>query len=518
MKSTSLSPRAIGITVVVFVLVIAFAMYKGCFGGGLSGGLSNDASEIIPDDIAVVMAADMPQMLRESDFESIRLSESFKQYISQAAIENAIFAELMKDPVSAGIDLVRRSYFALDRDTTQKLEHFSAVIIPLADGAAFDKIAREFKSPKREIKNKNGYKSYEVDQLTILGWSDDYILFGASQLIVDLEARMARFFNVPPAKSISKNRTFRDAMQGDGDILFWVSTTPFASDPKILNTFGMAEMSPKILEGNSISGEISFNRGSISGLANFHMKASLGNLFENIFKSDQSSDFARFVPAKDLSVVMYASLNLPAIYNRAINDPKAQKYIESQLAKIELSVDDFYRALDGEIMIVSFRESIDAPAKVLIGAHVDNEGVLNRFIDVGLKNGFMLRDGNDVYKMKDNQSGFRLQTKSDFPDGQMRIAVVDDYLFFVTDLNALAHVMGGGYKGKSEVDDAFLDVLNDQLLGGHVDISKMSSIKNANTLSFESLHFTLDQQQLNFNLELSNKNEYALKQIFDNDR
>jgi len=97
----------------------------------------------VPADAAVIIAADIGQLMTAVDYPTLRTSPLFQEKLAESYQDNPPFTYIFSDPKGTGIDVNSRVtfYISLGEDES---EIYSNTIIPLADvnlfAAAMEKI------------------------------------------------------------------------------------------------------------------------------------------------------------------------------------------------------------------------------------------------------------------------------------------------------------------------------------------------------------------------------------------
>lgn len=493
----------------ILLVVVIITFYKSCS----PKEISKSGVVTIPQDIDFVAALDLPKFLEESDFENLQSSTFFKDYLSNSSAENPVFIDLIRNPVQSGIDFMHNSYYALDFDQSNRNEHFAGVIFTLNNPRNFASIVK--KHYKNNIKSAEGFNYILLDKLTTIGWNESFAIFGSADMFIDLEDKLAEFFNTKPSFSILENEIFLKAINAGKDLSFWLATSSFINDKELLREYGAADIPLEILEDNFITGHLDFGRGEMEGKMNFEFKEDLKDVFENYFNSSEESDFFNFIPKRNIGFLISTSLNLPGIYNYKTESRVIRAGIDKFLSSKNFYIDDFFRTFGGDLFAVSYRENSIEKVSLLLGTKFYNRNLLNKYLDIGVRANYLDKQSDDIYRWLStsrDSSSFKIN----FPDGYPRIAIVDDNLLFMTDATNYNRILNGGYKDSEVLDRLTINQIENQMISGIFNADVMTNIPGKKEDIFEKVDFSFNREGMKFSLQFKDKKTYALKQLIIN--
>lgn len=499
------------ILIMLFLLSVAgFFLVK-----VLSPRMSEQTVAIIPNDVAMVFTIDCPQIMMESDFSSIRKSSSYLSYIRKASLENPIFAEIIRDPINSGIAVNGDVFFAYDKDTSGRGEDFSALIVPLRNSDAFEEIVKTRKRSSKTILREGSYSYYEVDQLTAIAWNEQNVIFGSSNAFMSLVGKMERFFSTQPSRSVISDAEFRKVMDSDADIAFWISTSAYVNDKAVLEKFALSNFPRDILSGNYITGSVNFGKGDIEGSAQFTFRDELRGGFDNFFREESMSEVLDYLPATDLSLLLSTSLNLPKIFHRGLDDPQLKLKIDEILGKRDMSVEDLFRIFTGNVTLATYSDPASETPTLALVMEIDNPDKFNKLIRVGLSEGILIKEGEDIYRLyaeggSVNSGG----TAVSFPDGMIRAMIKGDHLFLVSSERIFNGLIAGKVPPQERIDPLITEQFRSSFIAGYSDLTALPGTGGRQKLDMRSVAFRLDNRELRFRLDLSDPDQYALKDIF----
>ncbi|MFN7120349.1 MAG: DUF4836 family protein, partial [Saprospiraceae bacterium] len=197
------------ITILLLIIIITIG-YCTFFSGKIGKGAS-----IIPNDVTAVVSVAIPRIATQLNFDKIQRSEQYQASIAQAVAQNPVFAEIMRNPRQAGINYFESFFIVYTRNPVNITEDFTAIIFSLSNANAFEKVVNK---ATLETKNNNGnFTSVHIDRLTTVGWNRQFAIFGASDVVLDLDANLRKFFATPANRSVAKEPSFAQAMRRRGE-------------------------------------------------------------------------------------------------------------------------------------------------------------------------------------------------------------------------------------------------------------------------------------------------------------
>lgn len=496
------------ILVAAIIIALVLLLFKTCS----KTNSSKSGIFIIPDDIAFVAALDLPQFLKKSQVQELSESDIMSQYLSDASSQNSVFTDIVKNPLESGIDFRQNTFYALDYDEKNRKQHFAGLVMSLKNSGDFENIVREHYSNK--IKSGKGFQYVLIDKITIIGWSNDFVIFGSSDMFIGLKEKMEKFFVTDQSSSILNNEKFIAAIESGKDLSFWLSTTPFLNDKELLRSYGAADIPSEILKDNYITGYIDFGKGEMDGKIMFDFKEEMNEVFANYFNEKMETDFSKYLPKNNAGFVLTSTLNFPGIYNYKLGGREIQNAVDRLLIKKGITTQQMFRTFGGDVFLASYRSNLKEKASLVVGIKYFNRPLLEEFIELGVQSEYLIKESDDVFKWtstSQDSSSFNIT----FPDGYPRLLIVDDILLFVTDLNYYYRILDGGYKRNEMMDKSIREQLKSNMVAGVFDMDIMTNTQNINEDIFEKCKFSFDKEKLEFELTFKHKEVYALKTLIE---
>jgi hypothetical protein len=332
--------------------------FQSCGKGGAAGA-AGDLTNRIPATATMVFTCDVGQLLTKADFEKIKSSALYKKVVSRAPEATR---ELMADPALIGLDLKGKWAGFVEINDINEDDVFAAFMMPIADKAKWEGLTKraEEKNTKKAVQ-KTGYKVVILEDDAYLAWDEKLAVFGVGKrsgddMSASAQQQLDKVFK-PAGANIQSNASFKKQNAEKRDILFWASTDemfkkmlsgPDAGQIKMAS--GMLGLTDAAFVGNSLTAYHDFQNGKIESAISYEFSPELREKFGKVFNEGQKGDYAKYLPAQDLSVLMGASINLEELH-KVLEAMNMSRRFDSQLADLNLSSKEVLGALKGEGLI-----------------------------------------------------------------------------------------------------------------------------------------------------------------------
>ena len=227
------------------------------------------------------------------------------------------------------------------------------------------------------------------------------------------------------------------------------------------------------------------------------------------------SEVLDYLPATDLSLLLSTSLNLPKIFHRGLDDPQLKLKIDEILGKRDMSVEDLFRIFTGNVTLATYSDPASETPTLALVMEIDNPDKFNKLIRVGLSEGILIKEGEDIYRLyaeggSVNSGG----TAVSFPDGMIRAMIKGDHLFLVSSERIFNGLIAGKVPPQERIDPLITEQFRSSFIAGYSDLTALPGTGGRQKLDMRSVAFRLDNRELRFRLDLSDPDQYALKDIF----
>lgn len=475
-------------------------------------GKSQNGATLIPQDAAIVVALDIPQMMGKVNFEILNQSQRLQASLTDFTLQNPLFAEIMREPTQAGINYRQPVFAAYLRNPNRPEEDFTAIIIKLSDVKDFERTIN--RATFQEKKINKGFYSLQIDQLTTVGWNGRFAILGSSDLAFDLDAMLGRFFNVGSENALLNEPSFRQAMEQKGDFLFWVSAGGFMADEKILNRFGLKGLPAEIVSGNYVIGSLDFSKGKMSGLAKFILRPEVGSRFDYFFDKDFDADFSTYIPDAGRKGTFMCSLNLPGIYRYSLSDAEVREGLEGWLAENGVRINDLLHLFGGDLLLVNYQQEGAAKTASLLATNIFRPELLQQYLDLLVKADLIRPVSEGLYATKLRRSPIDSTQASAYSNSlSYHLIVQKDKIFFSDDGPLIDAISKGGYAPGLRMKENAKALMAGNFLHGQVDLASLRSVNGGQMDEFETLTFELNKKQLDFQVTLKDKSASALETV-----
>lgn len=498
--------RTLTLVVIAIVLITLFFGWRSCQDDTYFP--LDDISSAIPDNAAMVAAFDLPGIIRQVDYNEVSIDTSFQNSLSRAAVNNPIFSAILENPVSAGIETSDNGYFILIRDTTGQDQHLSALMFAIADVSKFEQTVLERKSYRFNITKTPSFSHVLIDQMTICGWNDQYMIIGATNVFSNLDEKVGVFFQSEQSNGVNKNKHFVSAMSRDDDVKFWLSLEPYAYDASLMGSMGMKGLSPSMAAGNYVTGGIDFKDGKIVGQADFQLDMEIQFGINKLFKNKNSKPFYQGLPEENIAFSFFASLNLPLIYQSAMGGKSTQKEVEAYLQKQGLDIDDLFKSLGGDILVNAYYPNdTSSLVDLFVVIDVSDETRIDKVLTWASRNGYMEKKGDQEYGFVNKwQKGM---TSMNIGGNRELVLVQDEFRMIISNNFELSrNVLNGSDRAISKFQK---DLVGQNQLAGYLNIGWLG--RDSDDSIYDDLNFNLDSEGLDFQLNMIDKSSNSMKQL-----
>lgn len=490
-------------------LVIAVLLFRQC---GISNG--TDGTAVIPASTSLVASLNLQQLI--SDFNT---DEDFdgKEWVSwlkedqSGRPQDPIYTRIIDQPLKSGLNFNQKIYYGLNYDTSAN-NQFGFLVMVLSDADQFES---EVIAPLgHKVIHKSKYSYTILDKLTIAAWNQSHLIIGASSHIVDLEKEAATLFSTSQESSIATSNTFREIDKGGHSIALWINAGDFKNAGELFRSMGLPEFRPSVLDGLYPTGYLDFKKGSMKGLFSFNGSDEKSIEFSNIFLNKDRSKLYKYLPEEHNVMRATTVFNVPAIAESKLSDENVKKAISNLVGKFNLTLNDVYRTIGGEVFFALYRDSEYIKPTLVCGIKYYNRQIFDTMLDIFIEAEYLVPDEGveDSYIVKDIKQDSSMYYIS-FPDGHPRIFIHDSLLFYTGNYNYMAKVKRGGFSKSELYADAEVKRLNSNLLDFYYEGGLSSSQGSKLNQIISSVDLSFSNEKLEVNLQFANKESNALKQL-----
>ena len=312
----------------------------------------------IPQGTASVIVVNQKTIAQNIDFRQSVPAKRILNYFAKYGFSNETF------------DLAIEAFYAPNEKTgILNLSDVAAYMIPsqefrnvyncmsvlLADSAKFDEYLHTTMSANYQIlETVENCRCYinRNDRFSWIAYNNEIAVFGCSTIHTKGIAECINAIFSPKPESLAKNSDFSDFWDEKSDVSMWVSTSEMIDTyliwHKQLPQFLMLRDVPeKILRDNYIQLNTKFDK---------NVKVSIvchpGGAFKRFWKKNNfttksfDKDFCKILPKNTL---WFMTLSVdPTRFLTQIKETEGGQYIEKELAKLDITLEDFVKSFEGD--------------------------------------------------------------------------------------------------------------------------------------------------------------------------
>jgi len=270
----------------------------------------------IPETASGVMLINTKQLLEKADYESLKQTEFFKEWLKQAQNEAPEVVPFLEDPTAAGISLASNMglYFSFTEDYATSKEVDVAFIFPIADKeklqGGLDNMLE--KQPEVKPEERDGYTILKMDGKSNFVYNDKIIAF----VTFNDDAKIKSILS-PADEGIKGNASFASHLKEGKDFMFWMNADPLVevalANPMtamaIKGGLAGAQIPEEGLKGNSMSFYYDFKDGEIDGGAAFDFSGPLKKELGDLFPAKLAVDYSKYIPKENLAAAAAFGIN-----------------------------------------------------------------------------------------------------------------------------------------------------------------------------------------------------------------
>ncbi|MBR9921605.1 MAG: DUF4836 family protein [Bacteroidetes bacterium] len=474
-----------------------------------------DGLGIVPADAPLIVAFNLPALAEKGELQNLQSTPFFASIVSQASLENPAFADIMRDPSKAGIDINQKLYFAYDVNPAIPNELMSTMVISLDDPALFEQMLVDVASGY-EIERGSGYNFIDFGRLNMMAWDDHYLVFGESDLFINMQERMDKYFATTPSESIAQNPKLRSAMAQNRDISLWATTTPFAENPyAAIEAFGLKWISPAYFANNYIQAHLDFVDGAVELEVDMDFQESAMEQLSRIFEERTGPELLSMVPEKDVFFSLDGSLSMEGLYNVVNSDRTVRNWLQGFYEKSGFVPEDLIEAFGGHLAVTTYRPE-GKPTTAAISLDVKDYERAKKIVALGVELGLFENSGKSRFVI--NTGGFMSFSffQSDYPDGKSRLYLRDDALFISGNQTLMENFINRQAPKGQTVAGNLIDPSRSEVLNAFINMELMTSDEEIlPVIQFQDMKLDAGMDGIFARLRFENEDINALKQVFD---
>jgi len=463
----------------------------------------------VPTDAAVVIAADIGQIMTEVDYPTLRTSPLFQEQLGRSYQDNPPFTYVFSDPMGTGVDVAGKASFYICLGEEEG-DIYSNTIIPLADVSKFD--AAMERIGLKDIQTHHTVKYATISPNTYVAWDDKSACFYSTKDGYDTDQLLTSVFSVDKPKYFDTDERYLEHMTGtDDEVLYWIDLDKYKKNP-IIHTKELNALDLKILGGNIVYGAAKFGTGTVDFDVSFYFNKLVGPAVRDILQGGVTTAMSNYLPAEQPSFLSSLSLNIDGILKHLLSDADIRLEARNSLIDYGLTLDDFSKAFSGQLLFAAFPADVADKGSAIFAAEISDHLRFESIMKV-------LTDLSKIEKINDNLYRSSLGVIPFFPlyatydDQKQRILIKDNYMFVSLDKRLIDEA-----ENTATTPDYMSQYLSERppssLQLSAFATARYDQVKQASEkYSIKDFNIAYGNQQLTLHFNLRDANRPALQQI-----
>jgi len=471
------------------------------------------ALQYIPADAASVTEIRVPQILAKADFENFKKKEVFQKMLKEAGDESELFARILQDPASSGVDLTQSLYFYSNVPDGKIFNTTTGAIIPLADSKAFSEILS--KGFEGETAEQNGSVNFFSKRKLTAAWTEDFAFIGGGTGNSKAEELAISSLNGTMEQNISSNSNLLKQLKENHDIISWTCSTPYAKSQDAKLGFSMMGFDPDALEDNFIYSYVDFENGKISGTSEFDFQKEITKDFDLFFKDEVKTNFSKYLPNDDISFAFTAALDVKGINQVLSERPGTKQMVDYAMKSYDMNMSDLSKIFPGDLCLAFYNVGDgDKDAYGIFMMEIGDREGLDKLLKAGEEWEVFQKKSEDTYTLdKGLSDSFTKEFKRNTKHINPELKIGKDMLIVTANVDVLEDFgrwkLGGGLAGEIG------KTLSDHIFGLFINVNELK-IKDVDfDVPFKDVKITADRKSSEFNLDFKDGSENSLKQILN---
>jgi len=477
---------------------------------------TDDALTLISQDAISVLRVDVPALMEKADFAHIRKSEMYLKAVAEAREDNQTLASVMENPETSGVDLNKQGYLFVEVKKEDPREVFTGFLVSLADHKQFETLVA---SEAEDILSKGPFKYTLGRNEGIVAWTKQMALFGQfSNKRGDLAGMAERVFDTKKAESIAQHKGLQKAFAEPHDLSLWFDSTPLSELPDIQTGLSLAEMDPDALKKNYISGYMDFLQGRIEGVADMDLQTKLTKDLDKIFKDQIQTDFSKYIPGDQVSMLMTHAINIRGIDEVLSARSESKGFLEFAMKEYDLTTKDLRETFGGDLAVVAIDGQEDKRKKTgLLATNILDNEKMDKILDIAVREALLVKEDENLYKIETLRLGRNGEFfHINFSDGAPRLLVIDDILFICGDEAWLEKLEKGGFSRSERLKGEIAEKSSKNLFYAYFDANSLREMnEELYDSSVKKVDFQIKRRRAELKVEMNEENMNALKAIFE---
>jgi len=468
-----------------------------------------DSLTYIPEDAAMVTAIRLQQLMDKADFESLKETKGFQSMLEDAAEENAMLAKVLADPAASGIDLNKNMYVSVELSDNEPL--MTVASFSIADSEALEQMMKGLEVEATPVSN--DFKYSDTPGRASIAWNKEVLLLGMADKSLSAKDRLLRYLETPANASIAENNNLREQLQGDYDVLNWLSSDFILRSRDWQASGNLLNYDKEALSGQYVAHTLTFEQGIIENQVTLDLSGRVKNDLGMFFRDEVTTDFISAAPAGSPVFLLTAAFDINGV-NQLLVEKYSKGFAEETLRQFGLSANELLKAFSGDIMVAGYQVPEEA---TLFVATVEDEAPLRTLLEKASEDA-------KLEKVSDNRYRFlRWERKAEEGDSTYVNASVEmegevllhEGLFFISNQPILLDRVIAGETGLS----GELAKQSAQAMGEHI-FTAFGNPSLMGAFDFEAeqiqeIEASANREGIQLRLEMDNQEENSLRYLIE---
>ncbi len=343
----------------------------------------------IPKQTASVLSINLPAIASKVDYKNSVALKKITTYFSNYGFSNETFdlavRTIMLGSDSAGINQ-NSQLLSFVIPSEEFRNAYKCILVELSDSSKFASYIRTIKSENYEISTAENCVCYrnKNDRFSWLAYNNEVAVFGCSTIHTQgITECIDDIFSAKKAKSLASNVDFATFYEKQNDAGLWISTTEMLSYytlwyknlPEILS---LKNVPADALKDNYIQLAAHFDKSVqvdvICNPSSAFKRFWKGSSFSKVPNQDNFNELCSHIQ----NPYWFASFAVdPTKFIHLFEDSEKYNYVEKELSKLNLTMDDFVQSFTGDcvfslydVTLKSVRSFSFAPTREMLWKHL----------------------------------------------------------------------------------------------------------------------------------------------------
>ncbi|MCR9102846.1 MAG: DUF4836 family protein [bacterium] len=465
-----------------------------------------DSLTYIPAHAASVSTFNLQQLMDKADYPTLVQTSGFQKMVAEIAEDNPTLAAIVANPEQSGVDLSQNVYLStLLSDTDEPLMVFSA---SLSDTAAFGRMIRSTEIKALPASQPFNYAATPDDGA--MAWNGEVALLAVSRNKEDVQGRLKALLDNSSKASVAQNNSLRKHLNGDYDLLNWLSSDFILRSEKIKSGGALLNYSEEDLQGQHIAHTLTFEKGYVNSEVALDLQGQIKNDLSMLFKDEVETDFTTLAPAGTPIFMLTAAFDITGL-NQLLIEKYTKGMAEKSLAAFGFDVEGLIDELDGDIMLAAYDE-----LNIIFAAKLKDEARFLQNLNAAAEEGSLDQLSDRRFRFLKFKKGAPAdstgQSQSIDIDGQ--ILIQDELLYLASNPDLLKQVESGDTGLTGTLADAMGEVMMEQIftaIGTPAALSKWDD----DLKRIEDVRAGATREGVQFRVDLEEKEMNSLRYLIE---